>query len=73
MAYDYQLVGGAIVAILGMVAAANALVEKRRPYVGLGGAAMGCGLLAWAWLLADGFLGPRDLAAAVYRILAAWT
>ena len=72
MPYDYQLIGGILLAIFGLVAVANAMVEKRSPLFGLIGMLIGLGLIGWAWMLADGNLTTQDVPAAVYRLIASW-
>lgn len=72
MPYDYQLIGGILLAIFGLVAVANAMVEKRSPLFGLIGMLAGLGLFAWAWILADGSLTAQDVPSAVYRLIASW-
>lgn len=72
MNFEYQLVGGLLILLLGLVAVANALVESRSPLAGMIGLATGLGLLIWAWILTDGQLTPGDLPDAVFRLIAAW-
>ncbi len=73
MPYDYQLVGGTLIVIIGLVAVTNAMVERRSPLSGLIGVLVGAGLLGWAWVLSDQSLTPQHLPQAVYRLIAEWT
>ncbi len=72
MPYDYQLVGGTLIIMIGLVGMTNAMVEKRTPIFGLVGILAGAGLLGWAWVLSDGTLTPQHLPQAVFRLIAAW-
>ena len=72
MDYDYQLVGGTLLVIFGLVGTTNAMVEKRSPLTGLIGVLAGVGLLGWAWILSGETLTPQELPQAVYRLIAAW-
>lgn len=72
MPYDYQLVGGTLIVILGLVGMTNAMVERRSPIFGLLGVLIGVGFLGWAWILSDETLTPHELPSAVYRLIAAW-
>jgi hypothetical protein len=73
MPYDYQLVCGTLIVIIGLVGTTNAMVEKRSPIFGLVGVLIGAGLIGWAWVLSDGTLTPQHLPQAVYRLIAEWT
>lgn len=73
MAYDYQLVGGTILLLLGIVGLANALVERRSPLIGVVVLLAGVGFLGWAWVLSEGQLEVQSLPDAVFRLIAAWT
>jgi xanthosine utilization system XapX-like protein len=72
MTYDYQLVGGALMVILGLVGMTNAMVDKRSPIFGLVGVLVGVGLIGWAWYLSDETLTAQELPQSVFRIIAAW-
>lgn len=72
MPYDYQLVGGTLILIIGLVGVTNAMVERRSPLYGLIGVLVGAGLLGWAWVLSDQSLTPQHLPQAVYRLIAEW-
>lgn len=72
MPYDYQLVGGTLLVIIGLVGVTNAMVEKRSPLYGLIGCLIGVGLMGWAWVLSDQTLTPQHLPEAVYRLIAEW-
>ena len=72
MAYDFQLVGGVLLLILGAVGIANALVEQRSPLHSGIGFLMGGALIVWAWLLSGQALTVQDLPNAVFRLLAIW-
>lgn len=73
MAFDYQLVCGTILVLLGVVSFANARVEKRSARVGVIVLLAGVVLLGWAWVLSGGTLTVKSLPEAVYRLIAAWT
>lgn len=72
MPFDYQLVGGTLIVIIGLVGVTNAMVERRSPLYGLIGLLVGAGLLGWAWMLSDGSLTPQHLPQAVFRLIAEW-
>ncbi|MCO4823348.1 MAG: hypothetical protein KC451_00675 [Amylibacter sp.] len=72
MPYDYQLVSGTLIVMIGLVGMTNAMVEKRTPIFGLVGILAGAGLLGWAWVLSDGTLTSYHLPQAVFRLIAAW-
>lgn len=72
MPYDYQLIGGTLLVIIGLVGMTNAMVEKRSPIFGLVGILIGVGLLGWAWVLSGETLTAQELPSAVYRLIAAW-
>ncbi|WGI21672.1 hypothetical protein [Amylibacter sp. IMCC11727] len=72
MPFDYQLVGGTLIFIIGLVGVTNAMVERRSPLYGLIGLLVGAGLLGWAWMLSDGSLTPQHLPQAVFRLIAEW-
>ena len=73
MPYDYQLVGGAILIMIGLVGMTNAMVEKRSPIYGLVGILVGVGLIGWAWVLSGESLTAQELPASIYRLIAEWT
>lgn len=70
--WDYQLIGGAILAILSIIGIANARVEGRSRRAGYGGLLLALGLIGWAWLLAGGDLGWQSLPDAIFRLIARW-
>jgi hypothetical protein len=72
MPFDYQLVSGTLIIIIGLVGVTNAMVEKRSPLFGLIGVLAGAGLLGWAWILSGETLTPEHLPQAVYRLIAEW-
>lgn len=72
MPYDYQLVSGTVLILLGLVGVTNAMVEKRSPLFGVIGTLSGVGLVIWAWILADQTLSSTHLTGAVFRMLSEW-
>ena len=72
MPYDYQLVVGTLILVIGLVGTTNAMVERRTPLFGLIGILAGAGLIGWAWILSDQALTPQHLPEAVYRLIAEW-
>nr|WP_325250078.1 hypothetical protein [Amylibacter sp.] len=72
MPYDYQLVSGTVLILLGLVGVTNAMVEKRSPLFGMIGTLSGIGLVVWAWIISGQTLTSTDLTHAVYRLLAEW-
>ncbi len=72
MDYDYQLVGGVLLAIVGLVASANAMVERRSPLVGLVFLIIAGGLIGWAWVISGQEITYRDVPSAVFRLIAYW-
>ena len=72
MPYDYQLVVGTLILVIGLVGTTNAMVERRTPLFGLIGILAGAGLIGWAWILSDQSLTPQHLPEAVYRLIAEW-
>ncbi len=72
MPYDYQLVSGTLILIIGLVGVTNAMVERRSPIFGLIGVLVGAGFLGWAWVLSDQTLTPQHLPQAVFRLIAEW-
>ncbi|MCP5085255.1 MAG: hypothetical protein GY952_00375 [Rhodobacteraceae bacterium] len=72
MDYDYQLVGGTLLGVFGIVAIANAMVERRSPLLGVTGVLLACGLIGWAWLVSGGAMSWRDIPDAVYSVIGRW-
>ncbi len=72
MGYDYQLVGGAVLILLSLVAIANAMVENRSPLYSVIGVLIGAGLVGWAWMLSGQELTVMEVPNAVFRVLATW-
>ncbi|MCP5076294.1 MAG: hypothetical protein GY947_23735 [Rhodobacteraceae bacterium] len=73
MEYDYQLVGGTLLGVFGIVAIANAMVERRSPLLGVTGVVLACALIGWAWVISDGTMSWRDVPAAVYSVIGRWS
>ena len=73
MDYDYQLVGGALLLMFGIVGMANAFVEQRVSFSGLICLGSGFVLVAWAWILSEAGLNIFSVPDAVFRLLANWT
>lgn len=72
MPFDYQLVGGGLLLIFGIVGMANAWVESRSMKGALVTVAVGVGLIGWAWQLSDGGLKIHDVPDAIFRLIAVW-
>ena len=72
MPYDYQLVGGVLIVIIGLVGMITAMAEPRSPIFGVIGILIGAGMLGWAWTLSDGSLTLQHVPQAVFRLIASW-
>lgn len=69
MPYDYQLVGGALIAVIGLLHGASLMVDQRSPLGGIVLFLVGIGLVGWAWQISGEDLVIFDLPNAVFRIL----
>jgi hypothetical protein len=72
MPYDYQLACGGPLAAVGILSFFAALVEQRRPLIGIFLMIIGCGLIGWAWEISGQELTLHDLPDSLFRILGSW-
>lgn len=72
MPYDYQLVCGSLLIAVGVLSFLAALVEQRRPLLGLLLVIIGGGLVGWAWDISEEDLVLQDVPDALFRIIGAW-
>ena len=72
MPYDYQLVGGTLIAVIGILHGASLMVDNRSPLGGIVLFLAGAGLVGWAWQISGEDLVLFDLPNALFRILGAW-
>lgn len=69
MPYDYYLLGGFFVCLLGILSIISSMVDQRSPLGGVVFCAIGGGLLYYAWVLSDEKLVGQDVPDAFFRVL----
>ncbi len=69
MPYDYYLLGGFFVGLLGILGIISAMVDQRSPMGGVVICVIASTLIYYSWLLSEKTLVGQDLPDAFFRIL----